>query len=102
MEATAVSLEVVKDYPIAKAIRTISYRQADFEKVLITINQSHNARRGGRGQGGSGDRGNGGRGNSTINGYSVEVKMKDGPLSKLTITEGRQQATQYKKLLLLY
>ena len=25
--------------------------------------------------------------------------MKDGPLSKLTITKGRQQATQYKKII---
>ena len=65
-------------------------------------NQNHNPGRGGRGQGGSGGRGRGGCGNDcgkTIAKYSFEGKMKDGPLSKLTITEGGQQATQYKKIL---
>ena len=65
-------------------------------------NQSHNAGRGGRGQGGSGGRRRGGCGNDrgkTVAKYSFEGKMKDGPLSKLTITKGGQQATQYKKIL---
>ena len=35
----------------------------------------------------------------TIAKYSFEGKMKDGPLSKLTITKGGQQATQYKKII---
>ena len=65
-------------------------------------NRNHNAGRGGRDQGGSGGRGRGGLGNDpgkTIAKYSFEGKMKDGPLSKLTITKGGQQATQYKKIL---
>ena len=65
-------------------------------------NRNHNAGRGGRGQGGSGGRGRGGRRNDcgkTVAEYSFEGKMKVGPLSKLTITEGGQQATQYKKIL---
>ena len=65
-------------------------------------NRNHNAGRGGRGRGGYGGRGRGGRGNDrgkTVAKYSFEGKMKDGPLSKLTITEGGQQATQYMKIL---
>ena len=65
-------------------------------------NQNYNAGRGGRGQGGSGDRGRGGCGNdcrNTVAKYSFEGKMKDGLLSKLTITKGGQQATQYKKII---
>ena len=65
-------------------------------------NYNHNAGRGGRGRGGSGGRGCGGRGNDhgkTVAKYSFEGKMKDGPLSKLTITKGGQRATQYKKIL---
>ena len=65
-------------------------------------NRNHNAGRGGRGRGGSGGRGRGGRGNDcgkTVAKYSFEGKMKDGPLSKLTITKGGQQATQYKKII---
>ena len=54
--------------------------------------------RGGRGRGGSGGQGCGGCG-KTVAKYSFEGKMKDGPLSKLTITEGGQQATQYKKII---
>ena len=64
-------------------------------------NRNHNAGRGGQGRGGSGGRGRGGRGNNcgkTIAKYSFEEKMKDGPLSKLTITKGGQRATQYKKI----
>ena len=65
-------------------------------------NHNHNAGRGGRGRGGSGGRGRGGCGNDcgmTVAKYSFEGKMKDGPLSKLTITKSGQQATQYKKIL---
>ena len=65
-------------------------------------NRNHNAGRGGRGRGGSGGRGRGGRGNDcgkTVAKYSFEGKMKDGPFCKLTITEGGQRATQYKKIL---
>ena len=64
-------------------------------------NRNHNAGRGGRGRGGSDGLGPGVCGNDrgkTITEYSFEGKMKDGPLSKLTITEGGQQATQYKKI----
>ena len=67
------------------------------------INRSHNAGRGRQDQGGYGGQGRGGRGNdhgnSTIARYSFEGKMKDGPLSKLTITKGGQQATQYKEII---
>ena len=65
-------------------------------------NRNHNAGRGGRGRGGSGGRGRGGCRNNcgkTIAKYSFEGKMKDDPLSKLTITKGGQRATQYKKIL---
>ena len=66
-------------------------------------NRSHNTGRGGRGQGGSGIPGRSGRGsnrgNSTTARYSFEGKMKDGPLSKLTITEAGQRATQFKKII---
>ena len=59
-------------------------------------NRNHNTGRGGRG------RGRGARGNDrrkTVAKYSFEGKMKDGPLSKLTITKGGQRATHYKKIL---
>ena len=65
-------------------------------------NQNHNTGRGGQGQGGSGSQGRGGCGNyrgKTVVKYSFEGKMKDGPLSKLTITKGGQRATQYKKII---
>ena len=61
-------------------------------------NRNHNARRGGGGRGGSGGQGRGGCG-KTVAKYSFEGKMEDGPLSKLTITKGGQQATQYKKII---
>ena len=61
-------------------------------------NQNHNAKRGGRGRGGSGGRGRGGH-RKTVAKYSFEGKMKDGPLSKLTITKGGQRATQYKRII---
>ena len=51
---------------------------------------------------GSGGRGRGGRGNDCgkiVAKYSFDGKMKDGPLSKLTITKGGQQATQYKEII---
>ena len=64
-------------------------------------NRSHNARRGGQDQGGFGGQSRGGRrnnrGKNAVSRYSFGGKMKDGPLSKLTITESGQQATQYKK-----
>ena len=63
-------------------------------------NWSHSAGRGGRGQGDSGGRG--GCGNNCgkiVVKYSFEGKMKNGPLSKLTITKGGQRATQYKKII---
>ena len=56
-------------------------------------NRNHNAGKGGRAQGGCGGQGRGGRGNDrrkTVAKYSFEGKMKDGPLFKLTITEGGQ------------
>ena len=65
-------------------------------------NQNHNAGRGGQDRGGSGGQGRGGRGNDhgkTVTKYSFVGKMKDGPLSKLTITEGGHQAIQYKKII---
>ena len=40
--------------------------------------------------------------NSSIVEYSVEGKMKDGYLSKLTITESSNRAIQFKKSLMLY
>ena len=66
-------------------------------------NCNQNAARGGWGQGGSGRRGHGGRtsgrGNSSIAKYSFEGKMKDGCLSKLTITDGSTRAVQHKKII---
>ena len=65
-------------------------------------NCNHNTGRGGWDRGGSGGQGHGDCGNNcgkTVAKYSFEGKMKDGPLSKLTITKGGQQATQYKKIL---
>ena len=65
-------------------------------------NRNHNAGRGGRGRGGSGGRGRSGRGNNhrkTDAKYSFEGKMNNGPISKLTVTKGGQQATQYKKII---
>ena len=69
-------------------------------------NRNQNAARGGRDRGGSGGRDRGGRtsgrGNSSIAKYSFEGKMEDGCLSKLTITENSNRATQHKKSLMLY
>ena len=66
-------------------------------------NRKYNARRGGRGQGEHGSRGQGGRGsnrgNNSIDEYSFERKMRDGCLSKLTITKNGHRATQYKKVI---
>ena len=54
-------------------------------------NRNQNATRGGQGQGGSSSQGHRGRisnrGNGSIAKYSFDRKMKDGCLSKLTITE---------------
>ena len=65
-------------------------------------NRNQNSRRGGRCQGapkgsGRGDRRNG-RGNNSIAKYTFEGKMKDGPLSKLTITETGHRPSQFKKI----
>ena len=58
--------------------------------------------RDGRDQGGFGGQGHSGcssnRGNSSIAKYLFEGKMKDGCLSKLTITESANRAIQYKKI----
>ena len=66
-------------------------------------NRNQNAARGGRGEGGSGGRDRGGctrgRRNSSIAKYSFEGKMKDGYLSKLTITDGSTRAVQHKKII---
>ena len=53
--------------------------------------------RGGRGPNNSdrGDRRNG-RGNNLIAKYSFEGKMKDGPISKLTITKTGHRPCQFK------
>ena len=64
-------------------------------------NRNQNSGRGGRGRGpnsgsGRGDRRNDHR-NKTIATYAFEGKMKDGPISKLLITE-TGIPTQYKKI----
>ena len=64
-------------------------------------NRNQNSGRGGRGRGpsgsGCGDRRNG-CGNNLIAKYAFEGKMKDGPISKLIITEIGHRLTQYKKI----
>ena len=65
-------------------------------------NQNQNSKRGGQGRGvpnssGRGDRQKG-RGSNLIAKYSFEGKMKDGPLSKLTITGTGHRPSQFKKL----
>ena len=63
-------------------------------------NQNQNSGRGGRGQGapnGSG-RGHNDRRNNSIAKYTFEGKIKDGPLSKLTITETGHRPSQFKKI----
>ena len=58
--------------------------------------------RGGRDQGGPRSSDRGGRGNnhgtSSITKFSIEGKIKDGCISKLTITETGHQAIQYKRI----
>ena len=58
--------------------------------------------RGGWGQGGLSGSGRGncrnGRRNNLIAKYSFEGKMKDGPLSKLTITKTGHRPSQFKKI----
>ena len=65
-------------------------------------NRNQISGRGGRGQGGPSSRGRGncsnGCGNNSIAKYSFEGKIKDGPISKLLITETGHRATQYKKV----
>ena len=46
---------------------------------------------------GRGDRRNG-HGNNSITKYSFEGKMKDGPISKLTITETGHRPSQFKEI----
>ena len=65
-------------------------------------NRNQISRRGGQGQGepsgsGCGDRRNGCRNNSIAK-YLFEEKMKDGPISKLTITETGHRPSQFKKI----
>ena len=65
-------------------------------------NRNQNSGRGGRGRGsntgnGRGDRHNG-RGNKLIAKYAFQGKMKDGPISKLIITETGHRPSQFKKL----
>ena len=65
-------------------------------------NRNQNSGRGGREQGsnsgnGRSDRRND-RGNKSIAKYSFKGKMKDGPISELTITETGHRSSQYKKL----
>ena len=66
-------------------------------------NRNQISGRGGRGQGGSGGKGRGGRRcdcrNNSIAIYSFKGKMKDGCISKITITETGHRATQYKKII---
>ena len=66
-------------------------------------NQNRNAGRGGWGQRGSDGKGHSSRGsdhrNNSISKYSFEGKMKDGCLSKLTITKSGYRATQFKKII---
>ena len=64
--------------------------------------QNRNSRRGGRGQdpnsgSGRGDRRNN-RGNKSITKYSFKGKMKDDPISELTITERGHTPSQFKKI----
>ena len=64
-------------------------------------NRYQNAGRGGRGRGpngsGRGDCRND-RGNKSIAKYSFKGKMKDGPISELTITETEHRPSPFKKL----
>ena len=65
-------------------------------------NRNQNSRRGERGQGdpiggGHSNCRNGYR-NMAITKYEFEGKMKDGPISRLSITEIGQKPTQFKKI----
>ena len=65
-------------------------------------NRNQNSGRGGRGRGPNSGSGRGDRrnncGNKSIAKYSFKGKMKDGPISELTITETGHRPSQYKKL----
>ena len=65
-------------------------------------NRNQNSGRGGRGRGTPNGRGRGNRrndrGNNSIAKYAFEGKMKDGPISKLTITKTGHRPTQFKKI----
>ena len=66
------------------------------------INHNQNVARGRWGQGGFGGQGQGGRSsnykNSSIAKFLFDGTMKDGCLSKLTITESTNWAIQFKKI----
>ena len=63
---------------------------------------NRNSRRGGRGQGAPKGSGRSDRRNDckkkSITKYSLEGKMKDGPISKLKITKTRHRPSQFKKI----
>ena len=65
-------------------------------------NRNQLSRRGGQGRGAPNDSGRGdrrnGRGNNSIAKYSFEEKMKDSPISKLTITKTGHRPSQFKKI----
>ena len=65
-------------------------------------NRNQISRRVGRGQGGPNGSGRGdcrnSCGNNSIATYSFEGKMKDGPISKLTITETGHRPSQFKEI----
>ena len=75
--------------------------QTDTNTGSSNTNHNQNTARGRHGQVSSGVQGCGGhasnRRNSSIVKYSFEGKMKDGCLSKLTITESTHQTIQCKK-----
>ena len=63
---------------------------------------NRNSGRGGQGQGAPNGSGRGNlrtdRGNKLIAKYSFKGKMKDGPISELTITETGHRSSQFKKI----
>ena len=65
-------------------------------------NRNHISGKGDWGHGGLSGSGRGnrrnGRGNNSITKYTFEGKMKDGPISKLTITETGHRPSQFKKI----
>ena len=65
-------------------------------------NRNQISRRGGRSQGGPSNSGRGnrrnGHGNNLIANYSFEGKMKDIPISKLTITKTGHRPSRFKEI----